>query len=167
MANCLQALARMCASSWKTFSGWGTVHLDSGGFCFALFHVQVLWSLCTQESFFCHGSFISLFLLSCFIFPTHHLWASSVHMAWRFQTHPLFEELLKLAQNMSTPLSSKRVSFVCVRVPETWMMLLVSLQFIAAVDHFSEVKGFEIMIGTESKAFAALLSSKLWELTSF
>lgn len=47
-------------------------------------------------------------------------------------------------------------------------MLLVSLQFITAVDHFSEIKGFEIIIiRIESEAFAALLFIRLKKLISF
>lgn len=55
-----------------------------------------------------------------------------------------------------------------VSMPETWIMLLVSSQFITAVDHFSEIKGIEIIIiRIESEAFAALLFIRLKKLISF
>jgi len=47
-------------------------------------------------------------------------------------------------------------------------MLVVSLQFITAVDHFPEIKDFQIIISRiESEAFAALLFIRLKKLISF
>lgn len=57
---------------------------------------------------------------------------------------------------------------VNISMPETWITVRVSLQFITAVDHFSEIKGFEIIIiRIQSKAFAALLLIRPKKLISF